>query len=152
MIRGVPSSEKLFIGEDLNGRVGIARRGFERVHGDFGYEKQNQEGEEILNFTVAYDLIVANTFFRKKKFHLITFNSGQTRARSILSLLEVRRDQTTWIIRLYLISVSSHNTSFWCLTFIFMYASREIEARKSRERSGGSSNVTLLRCLRIELL
>jgi hypothetical protein len=74
MIRGVPSSEKLFIEEDLNGRVGIARRGFERVHGDFGYEKQNQEGEEILNFTVAYDLIVANTFFRKKK---IPFNYFQ---------------------------------------------------------------------------
>jgi hypothetical protein len=30
-----------------------------------------------LNFAIAYDLIVANTFFRKKKSHLITFNSGQ---------------------------------------------------------------------------
>jgi hypothetical protein len=30
-----------------------------------------------LNFAVAYDLMVANTFFRKKKSHLITFNSGQ---------------------------------------------------------------------------
>jgi exonuclease III len=30
MIRGVPSSEKLFIGGDLNGHVGTARGGFER--------------------------------------------------------------------------------------------------------------------------
>jgi hypothetical protein len=30
--------------------------------------------EKILNFTIAYDLMVANTFFRKKK---ITFNYFQ---------------------------------------------------------------------------
>jgi hypothetical protein len=30
-----------------------------------------------LKFAIAYDLMVANTFFRKKKSHLITFNSGQ---------------------------------------------------------------------------
>jgi hypothetical protein len=33
MVRVVPSSEKLFIGEDLNGHVGTIRGGFERVHG-----------------------------------------------------------------------------------------------------------------------
>jgi hypothetical protein len=77
MIRGVSSSEKLFIEGDLNGHVGTVREGFERVHGGFGYGEQNQEGEDILNFAIAYDLIVANTFFRKKKSHLITFSSGQ---------------------------------------------------------------------------
>jgi hypothetical protein len=39
------------------------------VHEDFGYDEQNQEGEEILYFTVAYDLIVE----RKK----ISFNYFQ---------------------------------------------------------------------------
>jgi hypothetical protein len=47
MIRGVFSSEKLFIGGDLNGNVGTVRWGFERVHGGFGYGEQNQEGEDI---------------------------------------------------------------------------------------------------------
>jgi hypothetical protein len=51
--------------------------GFERVHGGFGYGEQNQEGENILKFAIAYDLMVANTLFRKKKSHLITFSSGQ---------------------------------------------------------------------------
>jgi hypothetical protein len=77
MVRGVPSSEKLFIGGDLNGHVGTIRGGFKRVHGSFGYDEQNQEGEDILNFSIAYDIMVANTFFRKKKSHLITFSSGQ---------------------------------------------------------------------------
>jgi hypothetical protein len=77
MVRGVSSSEKLFIGSNLNGHVGTVRGGFERVHRGFGYGEENQEGEDILNFTIPYDLMVANTFFRKKKSHLITFSSGQ---------------------------------------------------------------------------
>jgi hypothetical protein len=70
MVRGVPSSEKLFIGEDLNGHVGTAREGFERVHEGFEYGEQNQKGEGILNFAIAYDLMVANIFFRKKKIRI----------------------------------------------------------------------------------
>jgi hypothetical protein len=65
MVRGVPHSGKLFIGRDLNGYVGIARRGFKRVYESFGYGEQNQEGEEILNFAITYDLMVANTFRKK---------------------------------------------------------------------------------------
>jgi hypothetical protein len=61
----VSVSEKLFIGGDLNGYVGSTRVGFNRVHGGFGYGSRNQEGEGILNFALAYDLIVANTLFRK---------------------------------------------------------------------------------------
>jgi hypothetical protein len=77
MVRGVSNSEKLFIGGDFNDHVGTAKGGFEMVHGGFEYDEQNPEGEKILNFAITYDLIVANTFFRKKKSHLITFNSGQ---------------------------------------------------------------------------
>jgi hypothetical protein len=51
--------------------------GFERVHGRFGYGEHNQDGEDILNFTIAYDLMVTNNFFRKKKIYLITFSSCQ---------------------------------------------------------------------------
>jgi hypothetical protein len=57
----VTISEKLFIGGDFNGHVGSTRIGFDRVHEGFGYESRNKKGEGILNFTLAYDLIVANT-------------------------------------------------------------------------------------------
>jgi hypothetical protein len=77
VVRGVSNSEKLLIEGDLNGHVGTVRWGFERIHGGFGYGEQNQKGEDILKFAIAYDLMVANTFFRKKKSHLITFSSGQ---------------------------------------------------------------------------
>jgi hypothetical protein len=73
----VPISEKLFIVGDLNGHVGSTRVGFDGVHGGFGYGSRNQEREGILNFTLAYDLFVTNTLFRKRVSHLVTFSSGQ---------------------------------------------------------------------------
>jgi hypothetical protein len=41
------------------------------------YGSRNQEEDGILNFVLAYDLIVANTLFRKRVSHLVTFSSGQ---------------------------------------------------------------------------
>ncbi|AQK73740.1 Retrovirus-related Pol polyprotein LINE-1 [Zea mays] len=76
MVSSVPVGEKLFIG-DLNGHVGTSSTSFEGVHGGFGFGIRNQEGEEILNFALAYDMFIANTFFRKRTSHLVTFSSGQ---------------------------------------------------------------------------
>ena len=44
MVSTVPTSEKLFIGGNLNGHVGATNVGFERVHGGFGYGSRSQEG------------------------------------------------------------------------------------------------------------
>ena len=54
LVRAVPSSEKLFIGGDLNGHVGTSSAGFETVYGGFGYGSRNQEGEEVLDFVIAF--------------------------------------------------------------------------------------------------
>jgi hypothetical protein len=77
LVSSVSISEKLFIGGNLNGHVGSTRVGFDGVHGGSGYESRNQEGDGILNFVLAYDLIVANTLFRKRVSYLVTFSSGQ---------------------------------------------------------------------------
>jgi hypothetical protein len=73
----VPIYKKFFIGGELNDRVGCTRVGFDGVHEGFGYGSRNQEGEGILNFALAYDLFVANTLFRKRVSHLVTFSSSQ---------------------------------------------------------------------------
>jgi hypothetical protein len=93
LVSSVPNSEKFFIGGDLNGHVGSTRVGFDGVYRDFGYGSRNQEVESILNFALAYDLIVANTLFRKRVSHLVTFSSGQhcSQIDSILSRREDRR-------------------------------------------------------------
>jgi hypothetical protein len=67
MVRKVSSSQKFFIRGDFNGHVVTARWVFERIHDSFEYDKHNQEREQILNLAIAYDLMVGNTLFRKKK-------------------------------------------------------------------------------------
>jgi hypothetical protein len=76
LVSSVTIFEKLFIGGDLNKHLGSIRVGFDGVHEGFGYRSRNQEGEDILNFVLSYDLIVANTLFRKRVSHLVTFSSG----------------------------------------------------------------------------
>ena len=65
LVRSVPIGERLFIGGDLNGHVGTSNTGFEGMHGGFGYGCRNQEGEDVLSFALAYNMIVANTLFRE---------------------------------------------------------------------------------------
>jgi len=63
---GIPIREKLFIGGDLNGHVGTSRYRFDSVHGGFDFGERNEPGNSILDFALSYDLILANTWFRKR--------------------------------------------------------------------------------------
>jgi hypothetical protein len=96
LVSSVPISEKLFIGEDFNGHIGFTRVCFDGVHGGFGYGSINQEGEDILNFVLAYDLSVTNTLFRKRVSHLVTFSSGQ-HCSQIDFILTKREDRHTYL-------------------------------------------------------
>jgi len=96
LVRNIPISEKLCIGGDFNSHVGEESGGFARIHGGFGFGTRNQEGEDFLNFAVAYDLMVANTFFRKRESHLVTFCSGQHRSQ-IDFMLTRKGDQRSCI-------------------------------------------------------
>ena len=75
-MRRIPLHEELVIGGDLNGHVGKDRTNFEMEHGGHGYGQQNPEGESILSFAQAYNLVIANTYFQKKDEHLITYKNG----------------------------------------------------------------------------
>ncbi|KEH39645.1 endonuclease/exonuclease/phosphatase, putative [Medicago truncatula] len=49
---------------------------FEGVHGRYGLGELNAEGNSILDFSSPFDLTIANTCFRKREEHLITYKSG----------------------------------------------------------------------------
>lgn len=75
-IRSIGPDEHIIIGGDLNGHVGASRDGYERCHGGNGYGPRNDDGTRILDCVEAHDLIVANTFFKKRTSHLVTYASG----------------------------------------------------------------------------
>ena len=49
-----------------------------------------------LDFAIAFDLMIANTFFRKRQSHLVTFSSGQYSSQ-IDFVLTRRRDKRTCV-------------------------------------------------------
>ena len=70
------ADETLVICGDLNGHIGKLANGYEGVHGGYGYGLRNKEGEHILRFAVAHNLVVGNSYFTKKDNHLITYQSS----------------------------------------------------------------------------
>ena len=64
-------NELVIVGGDFNGHVGKSSEGYEGVHGGFGFGSRNKEGERLLEFGTATDMVVCNTLFR-----LITYESG----------------------------------------------------------------------------
>ncbi|XP_071739812.1 uncharacterized protein [Rutidosis leptorrhynchoides] len=71
-----PQEHRLLIGGDLNGHIGTDVEGYARARGGFGFGIRNEEGISILEFAVAHDLAVANSFFKKTDAQLATFHSG----------------------------------------------------------------------------
>ena len=72
VIQDVPRSEKLFIGGDFHGHIGADSVGYDTVHGGFGFGERNSGGVSVLDFAVAFDLLVVSSFFKKKEDHLVT--------------------------------------------------------------------------------
>ena len=57
------------------------------MHSGFGFGSRNKEGERLLEFGTATDMVFCNTLFRKRMSRLITYESGSC--------------QTTRLYRLY---------------------------------------------------
>ncbi|KAM1519455.1 hypothetical protein ACFX1Z_022250 [Malus domestica] len=59
--------------------VGRETGNYRGFHGGHGFGKRNEDGEAILDFVMAYDLFLANTFFKKREEHVITYKSGSSK-------------------------------------------------------------------------
>ncbi|XP_042517522.1 uncharacterized protein LOC122091581 [Macadamia integrifolia] len=76
LIQGLSQRKKIIFGGDLNGHVGKGRRGFEEVHRGHELGERNAKGTSMLDFAIAYDLCIVNTFFEKRYEHVVTYKSG----------------------------------------------------------------------------
>ncbi|XP_019226630.1 PREDICTED: craniofacial development protein 2-like [Nicotiana attenuata] len=76
LVRGIPLTEKLFIGGDFNGYIGATSGGYDNVHGGFGFGVRSGGGTSLLDCAKAFDLVIPNSCFSKRKEHLVTFRSS----------------------------------------------------------------------------
>lgn len=58
-----------FIEGDLNSHVCTTTVGFKTVYEGFRYGSRNQNGHKVLDFAIAFNLLIAKTFFRKRDSH-----------------------------------------------------------------------------------
>jgi len=73
---GCTSDRKTFHMRKLNGYIGEFVDLYDTAHGGFGYGVRNNGRVSVLDFMVAYELLVVNSYFKKKEDHLVTFKSG----------------------------------------------------------------------------
>ena len=76
IVSNIPASESLILLGDWNGHVGKNSDEYPDVHGGHGCGSCNLDGERILEFAVANELVVGNTLFKKRDTHLVTYCSG----------------------------------------------------------------------------
>ena len=69
---------KLFVCGDFNGHIGRESSVYDGVHGGFGYGERNIEVERILEFSIANDFVICNSFFQKRNGHQVTYQSSGT--------------------------------------------------------------------------
>ena len=57
VLSGIPKQKCIFIGSDMNGHVGRDADGYGGVHGGMGFGTRNSEGERILEFCDAVEIL-----------------------------------------------------------------------------------------------
>ena len=72
----ISDQETVIISGDFNGHIGRNPDGFEGIHGGYGYGQRNPEGDRILEFATAHNLVVGNSFFTRPEKRLVTYKSG----------------------------------------------------------------------------
>ena len=90
VISELPDKEIVIPCGDWNGHVGREAAGYEGVHGGSGYGEHNADGDRVLEFAVANDFVIGNTFFVKRDSHLITYQSGNAKTQIDFILLRKR--------------------------------------------------------------
>ncbi|XP_016579043.2 uncharacterized protein LOC107876689 [Capsicum annuum] len=76
VVRSIPSIEKLLVRGDFNAHIESLLRGFEDMHGSFGFGEWNAGGAALLDFSRAFGLWIVNSIYLKKEEHLIMFCSS----------------------------------------------------------------------------
>ena len=76
LIENISKEEKIVFDADLKGHVGEGNIGDEEIMGRCGAETRNKEELMVVDFAKRMDLAIANTYFKKKDKHRVTYGSG----------------------------------------------------------------------------
>ena len=77
LIESVSKQERIVLDADLNELVGEGNIGDEEIMWRYGAGTRNKVGSMVVDFAKRTDLVVVNTYFKKKDEHRVTYKSGR---------------------------------------------------------------------------
>ena len=72
----ISDDKRTLIADDLNGHIGMKNFAIERIHGGYGSGTLNNDSKRVIDFAMAHDLAILNTFFKKNDY-ITCENGGQ---------------------------------------------------------------------------
>ena len=82
VISKLPDKEIVIQCGDWNGHIGRETAGYEGVHGGYGYGERNADRDTVLDFAVANDFVIGNSFLDKRDSHLIAYQPGNAKTQT----------------------------------------------------------------------
>ena len=76
VMQKIAENDVVWIGADFNGKVGEGNIGATEVMGKHGVGRRNEEGQMIVEFALANNMAIVNTYFEKRLSRKITYTSG----------------------------------------------------------------------------
>lgn len=84
ILNEIPKRGPILVVGDLNAQMGTSRTGWEEVMGKFSCGNLNDNGLRLVSFASYNSLIIANTYFRHKPIHKMTWSSRALKAASMI--------------------------------------------------------------------
>ena len=89
-VRNIPSTDKLLLTGDFNGRIERENDKWPSALGKYGIGKYNSNGELLMVLCTEFDLIVTNTMFKQKDTHKITWTHPRSRHGHMIDFIITR--------------------------------------------------------------
>ena len=90
-ISNISNKEQLIVLGDFNARVGADQRSWPSCLGKFGIGKMNDNGQRLLELCAYHNLYIANSFFKTKPQHKVSWRHPRSKHWHQLDLILVRR-------------------------------------------------------------
>ena len=91
IISSVPNNEQLILLGDFNARVCADHDTWPSCIGQFGVGKMNENGQRLLELCTYHDLCIANSYFRTKPQHKVSWRHPRSKHWHQLDLIILRR-------------------------------------------------------------
>ena len=91
IISSVPNNEQLVLMGDFNARAGADHDMWPSCLGQFGMGKMNENGQRLLELCTYHDLCLANSYFRTKPQHKVSWRHPRSKHWHQLDLILFRR-------------------------------------------------------------